>query len=123
MTTMRHITILGLVLASSAFFHWLAIAQPASDPETPVGPRWWPGPGDAVLINTGHGFWWKRDNKKFQEGEPGIGLTAGKWLSERNVTLVGSDNWAVDVAPPQDPDRPFEGHQWRLTRHWISLLE
>lgn len=80
-------------------------------------------PGDAVLINTGHGFWWKRDNKKFQDGEPGIGLAAGRWLSERKVTLVGSDNWAVEVVPSQDPDRPFEVHQWLLTRHGIYLLE
>jgi kynurenine formamidase len=80
-------------------------------------------PGDAVLIHTGHGFWWKRDNKKFQDGEPGIGLAAGRWLSERKVALVGSDNWAVEVVPPVDPDRPFEVHQWLLTRHGIYLLE
>ena len=80
-------------------------------------------PGDVVLINTGHGFWWKRDNKKFNEGEPGIGLAAGKWLSEKKVALIGSDNWAVEVVPSQDPDRPFEVHQWLLTRNGIYLLE
>jgi kynurenine formamidase len=79
--------------------------------------------GDVVLIHTGHGFWWKQDNKKFHDGEPGIGLAAGKWLSERKVTLVGSDNWAIEVVPPQNPDRPFEVHQWLLTRHGIYLLE
>jgi kynurenine formamidase len=79
--------------------------------------------GDAVLIHTGHGFWWKRDNTKFHEGEPGIGLAAGKWLNERKVTLVGSDNWAIEVVPPQNADRPFEVHQWLLTRHGVYLLE
>jgi kynurenine formamidase len=79
--------------------------------------------GDVVLIHTGHGFWWKRDNQKFNEGEPGIGLAAGKWLSERKITLVGSDNWAIEVVPAQDPDRPFEVHQWLLTRNGIYLLE
>src|SRR5438270_8201357 len=46
-------------------------------------------PGDAVLINTGHGFWWMRDNKKFGDGEPGIGMAAARWLTEQKVTLVG----------------------------------
>jgi kynurenine formamidase len=80
-------------------------------------------PGDVVLIHTGHGFWWKRDNKKFHDGEPGIGLAAGRWLSEQKVALIGSDNWAIEVVPSQDADRPFEVHQWLLTRHGIYLLE
>jgi kynurenine formamidase len=80
-------------------------------------------PGDVVLINTGHGFWWMKDNKKFGDGEPGIGLAAAKWLSEKKVSLIGSDNWAVEVAPSEDPDRPFACHQWLLTRNGIYLLE
>jgi kynurenine formamidase len=80
-------------------------------------------PGDVVLINTGHGFWWMTDNKKFGDGEPGIGLAAAKWLSEKKVSLIGSDNWAVEVAPAEDPDRPFACHQWLLTRNGIYLLE
>ena len=27
------------------------------------------------------------------------------------------------MVPSQDPDRPFEVHQWLLTRHGIYLLE
>jgi kynurenine formamidase len=80
-------------------------------------------PGDAVLINTGHGFWWMRDNKKFGEGEPGIGRSAARWLTEQKVTLVGSDNWAVEVVPGEDADRPFQVHQWMLVRNGTYLLE
>jgi kynurenine formamidase len=80
-------------------------------------------PGDAVFIHTGHGFWWMKDNKKFGDGEPGIGLAAARWLSDRKVSLVGSDNWAVEVVPAEDPDRPYPCHQWLLTRHGIYLLE
>lgn len=80
-------------------------------------------PGDVVLIHTGHGFLWMKDNKKFGDGEPGIGLAAAKWLSEQKVALVGSDNWAVEVVPAEDPDRPFVCHQWLLTRNGIYLLE
>lgn len=80
-------------------------------------------PGDVVLIHTGHGFWWMTDNKKFSDGEPGIGMAAAKWLSERKVSLVGSDNWALEVVPAEDPDRPFACHQWLLPRHGIYILE
>src|SRR5262245_44136700 len=80
-------------------------------------------PGDVVLIHTGHGFLWMKDNKKFGDGEPGLGLDAAKWLTEKKVCLIGSDNWAIEVVPSEDPDRPFACHQWLLTRHGIYLLE
>jgi kynurenine formamidase len=80
-------------------------------------------PGDVVLINTGHGFWWMTDNKKFADGEPGIGLAAAGWLTEKKVSLVGSDNWALEVVPAEDPDRPFACHQWLLVRHGTYILE
>jgi hypothetical protein len=80
-------------------------------------------PGDAVLIRTGHGALWMVDNEKFAEGEPGINLDAGKWLAERQVALVGCDNWALEVVPSENPDRPFEVHQHLLVRHGIYVLE
>ncbi len=79
--------------------------------------------GDVVLIRTGHGQWWMTDNAKYADGEPGIGLDAARWLTERKVALVGADNWAVEAVPPADPDRPFEAHQWLLVRHGVYLLE
>lgn len=79
--------------------------------------------GDVVLIRTGHGQLWMMDNVKFAEGEPGIGLAAAKWLSDQQVSLVGSDNWAIEVVPPENADRPYEAHQWLLVRHGIYLLE
>src|SRR5688572_17838170 len=79
--------------------------------------------GDAVFINTGHGQLWMEDNKAFSEGEPGIGLEAGRWLSQRKIVLVGCDNWALEAVPSQDPKRPFEVHQWLLPRHGIYVLE
>src|SRR6266511_931239 len=76
-------------------------------------------PGDAILIHTGHGQLWMNDNKTFGEGEPGIGLEAGRWLSEKKIVLVGSDNWALEAVPSQDPKRPFEVHQWLIVRQGI----
>ncbi len=81
------------------------------------------GEGDVVLIRTGHDFHWKTDNKKYNESEPGIGMAAAKWLTDRKVCLIGADNWAIEVVPSEDPDRPFEVHQWDLTRHGVYHLE
>lgn len=80
-------------------------------------------PGDVILLHTGHGFWWMKDNKKYGEGEPGIGMAAARWLADKKVSLIGADNWAVEVVPSEDADRPFEAHQHLLTRHGIYLLE
>lgn len=80
-------------------------------------------PGDVVLIRTGHGFYWMTDNKKFHESEPGIGMAAARWLTDQKVTLIGSDNWAIEVVPAENPDRPFEVHQWDLTRNGVYHLE
>lgn len=79
--------------------------------------------GDIVLINTGHGFWWMKDNKKFGDGEPGIGIAAARWLTEKKVVMVGCDNWAVEAVPGEDKDRPYQVHQWMLVRHGTYLLE
>lgn len=81
------------------------------------------GEGDIVLIRTGHGRLWMKDNVEFSGGEPGIGMEAARWLSDRKTVLVGCDNWAVEVVPPVDKNRPFEVHQWLLVRHGIYTLE
>jgi kynurenine formamidase len=79
--------------------------------------------GDAVLIRTGHGRLWMKDNAGYGAGEPGLGLEAGQWLCDRKIVLVGTDTWASEVVPPEDPDRPFPVHQLLLVRHGIYNLE
>jgi kynurenine formamidase len=79
--------------------------------------------GDAVFIRTGHGLLWMKDNKAFEDGEPGIGMAAAKWLSDKKIVLVGSDNFAIEVVPSEDKERPFPVHQWNLVRHGIYHLE
>src|SRR6478672_3559870 len=54
------------------------------------------GEGDVVLIRTGHGQLWMKDNAAFAAGEPGIGTDAARWLAERKIVLVGSDTWATE---------------------------
>ena len=79
--------------------------------------------GDAVLINTGWGTLWMKDNARFDSGAPGIGLAAAKWLAEKQVALVGSDTWPVEVNPNPDPNVRGIVHQEMITKNGIFLHE
>ncbi len=81
------------------------------------------GEGDVVLIRTGHGQLWMKDNEAFGRGEPGIGMAAGRWLCDKKIVLVGSDTWATEVVPHENKDRPFEVHQLLLVRNGVYNLE
>jgi kynurenine formamidase len=81
------------------------------------------GPGDAVLIRTGWGDLWMRDNARYNAGEPGIGVEAAEWLAEKDVALVGADCWGIEVVPNPDENLAFPAHQILLTRHGIYLHE
>ncbi len=80
-------------------------------------------PGDVVLVRTGHGRLWMKDNETYARGEPGLGMAAARWLCRRKVVLVGSDTWATEVVPFENKDRPFEVHQLLLVRHGVYNLE
>ncbi|MEX2121474.1 MAG: cyclase family protein [Pirellulales bacterium] len=80
-------------------------------------------PGDVVLIHTGHGKLWMKDNETYGSGEPGIGMEAARWLTDQKVALIGADTWAIEAVPAEDPNRPFPVHQWNLTRHGVYHLE
>jgi kynurenine formamidase len=79
--------------------------------------------GDAVLINTGWGTLWMKDNARFDSGAPGIGLAAAKWLAEKQIALVGSDTWPVEVNPNPDPNIRGIVHQEMITKNGIFLHE
>ena len=80
-------------------------------------------PGDAVVIHTGWGKLWGKENARFVKSCPGIGVPADQWLAEQNPMLVGSDNWPVEVSPNPDPDLSLPVHQLMLVVHGIHLLE
>ncbi len=77
----------------------------------------------AVLIRTGHGLLWMKDNAAYGAGEPGIGMAAAQWLADSKIVLVGSDTWATEVVPFENPERVHEVHQLLLVRHGIYNLE
>lgn len=79
---------------------------------------------DAVIIHTGWGSYWMKNNAAYASGAPGIGLAAGQWLVEQKIVLVGADTGGVEVAPnPKDPTMEAEVHQLLITRNGIHLLE
>jgi kynurenine formamidase len=80
-------------------------------------------PGDAVIINTGWGKWWGKDNARYAKGGPGIGAAAAEWLARQDPMLVGADNLSVEVNPNPDPKVSLPVHQIMLVVHGIHLLE
>lgn len=80
-------------------------------------------PGDAVVIHTGWGKLWAKENARFVKSCPGIGVGAATWLVEQDPILIGSDNWPVEVFPAKDPKLSFPVHQIMLVVHGIYLLE
>jgi kynurenine formamidase len=82
--------------------------------------------GDAVFIHTG---WedlflqYPAQNALYNSGEAGIGEAAAKWLIEQKVILVGTDNWAVEVIPGEDPKKAFAVHQDLITDNGIHIIE
>jgi kynurenine formamidase len=80
-------------------------------------------PGDVVLIHTGWGGLWMKDNAKFGASSPGIGVQAGEWLASKEVVVVGSDNWGVEAFPNPDASLSAPVHQLLLARNGIYIHE
>ena len=80
-------------------------------------------PGDAVLIHTGWGKLWGKDNARYMKTCPGIGVAAAEWLAKQDPMLVGADNFPVEVAPNPDTQISLPVHQIMLAVNGIHLLE
>ena len=80
-------------------------------------------PGDAVIIHTGWGSFWGKDNARYAGSSPGIGVAAAEWLARQSPMLVGADTGPVEVAPNPDPKLNLPVHQVMLVVHGIHLLE
>lgn len=78
--------------------------------------------GDAVLIHTG---WLERffaGESSDYSAEPGIGPEATMWLAEQGVTLIGADNFAVELVPSANGDM-MPVHLICLVDFGIHLME
>jgi kynurenine formamidase len=80
-------------------------------------------PGDAILIHTGWGALWGKDNARYQRASPGIGTAAAEWLARQDPMLVGADNSAVEISPNPNPQLAGPVHQILLVVNGIHTLE
>jgi len=80
-------------------------------------------PGDAVIINTGWGKLYGKDNPRYMKSNPGIGVKAAEWLATRDPMLMGADNPPVEVSPNPDKQLSLPVHQIALVVNGIHLLE
>jgi len=79
--------------------------------------------GDAIIIHTGWGRIYGKDNPRYVKSCPGIGVKAAEWLVAKDPILLGSDNWPVEVAPNPDPQISLPVHQIALVVNGVHLLE
>jgi kynurenine formamidase len=79
---------------------------------------------DLVMVRTGHlgrrrGRW-----GDFVAGDaPGLGVSAARWLCEREVAAVATDTWAVEVFPHEVTDVLYPVHVVLLVNAGIHLGE
>lgn len=79
--------------------------------------------GDAVMIHTGWGKLWDKDNARYTKSNPGIGVPAAQWLIAKEPILLGSDNTEVEVLPNPDKLLSMPIHQLALVVNGVHLLE
>jgi kynurenine formamidase len=80
-------------------------------------------PGDAIIIHTGWGKLWGKENARYYKTSPGIGVPAAQWLIGKDPLLLGADNFPVEVAPNPDRSLNLPVHQLALVVHGVYLLE
>ena len=78
--------------------------------------------GDVVLFHTGWLGLIGKDDKRYNAGEPGLGVEGAKYLTGKGVVAVGADTWGVEVVPFESKNL-FEVHQILLAMNGTYILE
>lgn len=82
--------------------------------------------GDVVLVRTGWPLVFADDPARYQDAQPGLDHDGARWLLERDVVAIGSDNVAVGAL---GPGGVFPGpvdedvHLLTLWQHGVYLIE
>src|SRR5262245_50669134 len=81
-------------------------------------------PGDSLLIRTGWGQYFAKDNAKFLgEQSPGPGQDAAKWLIDKKVRLAGNDTATFEKRPAAYGKELFSVHMMLLADNGIYIME
>src|SRR3981081_787743 len=78
--------------------------------------------GDVVIFHTGWGSLIGKDDKRYNMGEPGLGVEGAKYLVSKGVVAIGADTWALEVIPFESKN-VFEVHQILLPMSGTYILE
>ena len=78
--------------------------------------------GDVVLFHTGWVGLIGKDDKRYNAGEPGLGVDGAKYLTSKGVVAVGADTWGLEVVPFESKNI-FEVHQILLPMNGTYILE
>lgn len=78
--------------------------------------------GDVVLFHTGWVSLIGKDDKRYNAGEPGLGVEGAKYLVGKGVVAVGADTWGLEVLPFESKN-VFEVHQILLPMNGTYILE
>ena len=78
--------------------------------------------GDVVLFHTGWVGLIGKDDKRYNAGEPGLGVDGAKYLVGKGVVAVGADTWGLEAVPFESKNI-FEVHQILLAMNCTYILE
>jgi kynurenine formamidase len=79
-------------------------------------------PGDALFFRYGWSKYWT-DPTKYNTNPPGIGLAVARWVAEKKLSMIGSDQFGTEVMPNPDANLVFPVHQELLMKNGIWNLE
>jgi len=80
--------------------------------------------GDSVLIRTGWGQYFGKDNAKYLgEQSPGPGQDAARWIIARGARLAGDDTATFEKRPAAYGKELFSVHMMLLTDSGIYIVE
>jgi len=80
--------------------------------------------GDSVLIRTGWGQYFGKDNAKYLgEQSPGPGQDAAKWIIAKGARLAGDDTATFEKRPAAYGKELFSVHMMLLTDSGIYIVE
>jgi kynurenine formamidase len=79
--------------------------------------------GDAMILYTGWGALWGKDNARYSRGNPGIGVKAAEYLIAKDPMMLGADTAPVEVNPNPDKLLSLPIHEMALTISGVHLLE
>jgi kynurenine formamidase len=78
--------------------------------------------GDVVLVRTGRMAYWP-DGSKVLGNPPGLGLEAGRWLTDHDIIAIGADQECVEVGPSEHDDNWLPGHCHFLAEAGVPMIE